>query len=327
MSDIPDFYDPDQVGTLFYPDVAAITAAAEQAELPPSSLDQQRTQLVLIDMQIDFCHEQGSLFVPGAVDDVQRAIAFIFTYAQYINQITCTLDSHLPFQIFHPAWWADSQGNPPDPLTVITAADVKEGQWHPTVMHEYSANYVRRLENSAKKQLTVWPYHTLIGSLGNALDPALWSAVTWHALARRTQPAWIPKGTIPQTEHYSAVQPEIPVEDHLQGIKNQLFLDSLVEADMVLVAGEAESHCVLETLEDIIDEFRRQEEQLDKIYVLQDCMSPVQHPDIDFHTKARKQFEKMAEDGVHFIDSTDPEPFLEAAEANEIDSHAALRIR
>lgn len=312
MNNFPDFYDPDRVGTLFYPDMAQIAEAARDANLPPASLNNKQVHLVIIDMQIDFCHEEGTLYVPGAVDDLQRLINFIFSHARYINKITCTLDSHLPFQIFHPSWWVDAEGNQPDPLTNITAADIQAGQWHPTVMREYSANYVRQLENQAKKQLTIWPYHVLIGSPGNMLDPMLWSTVMWHALARRTQPSWLPKGMIPQTEHYSAVKPEIPVKHHPQSGKNQVLLDSLAKADVVLVAGEAKSHCVLETLQDIVAEFRDEPGQLEKIYVLQDCMSSVHHPEIDFHALAEEQFKEWAGTGMNFIDSTNPAPFLEA---------------
>lgn len=312
MTDFPDFYNPERVGTLFYPDVSKISAAAENATMPPARSDQKRVQLVIIDMQIDFCHEGGSLYVPGAPDDLRRLIEFIYTYGHHISKITCTLDSHLPFQIFHPSWWVNSEGNPPDPLTIISAEDVEEGKWQSIVMKDYSADYVRKLEEQSKKQLIIWPYHVLIGSMGNALDPSLWSAIMWHSLTHQAQPGWLPKGMVPQTEHYSAVQPEIPVESHPQGGKNQAFLDSLANSDLVLVAGEAESHCVLETLEDIVTEFQDKPEQLEKIYILHDCMSPVQHPDIDFHAIAMEQFEEFKESGIQFIDSTDPEPFLDA---------------
>ncbi len=315
MSDFPGFYDPERVGTLFYPDMGAISAAAEEAERQTAVSKRKLVQLLLIDMQVDFCHEAGSLFVPGAPDDLRRVIEFIFTYGHYISKITCTLDSHLPFQIFHPSWWADAEGNPPDPMTIITADDMESGRWRSHVMTDYSAEYVRQLEAQSKKQLLIWPYHVLIGSMGNALDPSLWSAVMWHALAHQSQPGWLPKGMVPQTEHYSAIQPEIPVEDHPQGGKNQVFLDSLANSDLVLVAGEAESHCVLETLEDIVAEYEAQPEELNKYYVLQDCMSPVQHPEVDFHAMALEKFTEFKAAGLHFINSTDPAPFIEAVTA------------
>lgn len=315
MSKFPAFYDPQRIGTLFYPDLQAIEAEAVAAALSPAALDEEKVQLLLIDMQIDFCHEAGSLYVPGALGDIQRLVEFIYRHASSITGITCTLDSHLPFQIFHSPWWADREGNHPDPLTIITHDDIKAGKWRPLVAPEHSVNYVKQLEEGAKKQLTIWPYHVMMGGMGNMLDPELWSAVIWHALARKTQPNWVIKGTVPESEYYSAVQPEIPVPDHPQGGKNQPFLDFVAQSDYLVVAGEAESHCVLETLEDIVAAYSDRPEILQKIYVLRDCTSPVQHPDVDFHALALEQFEAFAQKGVHFVDSTADLPFLETPEA------------
>ena len=310
MDDFPDFYRPERIGTLFYPDMQAVAAAAAAADLSPAAADRRRIHLLIIDMQVDFCHEQGALYVPGAEGDIRRLIEFIFRRGRYLSEITCTLDSHLPFQIFHPPWWADAEGNHPQPLTLITAEDVENGRWRPLVKPQWSREYVRRLEAESKKQLTIWPFHVMIGGPGNALDTELWQAVQWHALARKTQPAWLSKGRVPQSEHYSAIQPEIPVPDHPQGEKHAAYLDTVREADFVFVAGEAQSHCVLETLEDFVVEF--DEEQLRKIYVLSDCTSPVAHPEIDFEAMAQERFQSFAAAGVNFVESTDPLPFLEA---------------
>src|SRR5690606_24582030 len=150
----------------------------------------------------------------------------------------------------------------------------------------HSRRYVHALEAEAKKVLTIWPYHVMLGGVGNALDPVLWSAVIWHGLARKTQPAWVVKGMLPHTEHYSAIQPEIPPPSTAPGAeaggRNQAMLDALTAHDYVLIAGEAESHCVLETLEDIVEALAGQPERLRRLYVLQDCMSPVLHPEVDF---------------------------------------------
>ena len=309
MKAFPAIYDPNRIGTLYYPDIAAIAASAREAQLPPAANDEQSVHLVLIDMQVDFCHEQGSLFVPGAGGDLQRTIEFIYQYADRISQITCSLDSHLPHQIFHPAWWADEEGNHPAPFTLISFADIEAGKWLPLQKPQRSRNYVKQLEQKAKKVLTIWPYHVMIGGVGNALDPELFSAVLWHSFARDVVPTWLNKGNIPTTEHYSIVQPEIPEPDQPLGGKNRPFLDSLSQADVIVVAGEAESHCVLETLADIVEEFADTEGALQKIYFLSDCASPVVHPDIDFHALALEQFTKFEAQGVNFINSIDPLPF------------------
>ncbi|MFQ5435302.1 MAG: hypothetical protein ACE5FD_10545 [Anaerolineae bacterium] len=192
---------------------------------------------------------------------------------------------------------------------MISYNDIKQGKWRPMVAPVQSTNYVRELEQQAKKTLTIWPYHVKIGGIGNALDPELWSAVVWHSIARKTQPTWLTKGSIPLTEHYSIIQPEVPVPSHPLGGKNKAFLDTLADADVVIVAGEAESHCVLETVEDLVEDFGQKPDALQKIYFLRDCTSPVLHPDVDFHAIALKRFAEFEKQGVNFIDSTDPLPF------------------
>jgi len=309
MTEFPDFYDPKRIGTLFYPDKAVIAADAAAANLPPASEDTEDVHLVIIDMQIDFCHKQGSLNVPGALDDIRRTIEFIYRNAERITHITCSLDSHLPSQIFSPSWWANKNGHHPAPFTIITAQEVQAGIWQPLVEPEASLNYVQQLERGAKKQLCIWPYHTLTGELGHALDPELWSAVFWHSLARRSQPLWLTKGSVPVTEHYSIIQPEVPVPDQPGGGKNQAFLNILAQADHIFIAGEAESHCVLETVEDLVEDFGDQPEMLAKVFFLRDCTSPVLHPEIDFHALAQHRFADFERQGVNFIDSTDPLPF------------------
>jgi nicotinamidase/pyrazinamidase len=305
MAHSPHFYDPQRIGALLYPDMARIAEEAAAAGLRPASEDARNVHLLLIDMQVDFCHKNGSLYVPGALGDVRRVIEFIFRNAEHITQITCSLDSHLPSQIFSPGWWADADGKHPAPFTIISAQEVQSGRWQPLFEAAWSREYVARLELDHKKLLTIWPYHVLIGSIGHMLDPELWSAVFWHSVARQTQPTWMSKGSLPLTEHYSIIQPEVPVPGVPGGGKNQAFLDELAEADLIIVAGEAMSHCVLETVEDLVDEFGDQPEVLRKVLFLRDCTSPVVHPEIDFHAIAVARLAEFERMGVRLANSTD----------------------
>jgi len=308
MADLPAFYDPNHIGNLFYPDVAAIAQSAEEAALPIASDDETRVLLLLIDMQVDFCHERGALYVPGAPGDIRRLIEYLYENAERITHVTASLDSHYPFQIFHPAWWVDAQGRPPPPMTTITADEVEAGKWIPRTKPEWSREYVKKLQAEAKKELLIWPYHVPLGGVGNALDPELWSAVFWHAVARKSQPTWWSKGSHPLTEHYSVVRPEIPVPDQPQEKEKDEFLNSLEGYDAILVAGEAASHCVQETLEDLVELYADRPEQIRKLHLLRDCTSPVQHPEIDFAAMAEKQFEEFEKKGVRFVRTTDPFP-------------------
>lgn len=308
MAKLPNFYKPARIGTIFFPDIAAIAAEAADAKLKPAAVQKIKVQLIIVDMQVDFCHEGGALYVPGAEQDIRRLIEFIYRNAEHITNIICSLDSHLPHQIFHSAWWIDKEGNHPSPLTVISHSDVINGKWKPVREHDWSIRYISKLKEQAKKELTIWPYHVLIGSLGNIMDPELFSAVLWHALARSAQPIWWTKGSIPQTEHYSIIQPEIPVPEHPQGGRSRDFINMIQTSQIVFIAGEAASHCVLETVEDLVEEFSGQPEILRRLYILRDCTSPVRHPQINFAEITNKRFAEFAEKGVRFMNSTDPIP-------------------
>jgi nicotinamidase/pyrazinamidase len=302
----PAFYDVTRVGSFCVPDTAAAVAAGRALGLNPASEAKVRTILILVDPQIDFVHTDGKLSVPGAVDDTRRVIEWIFRNVGRITTIAASLDSHVPIQIFFPTWWRDADGHHPEPYTVIHDEDVQAGRWIPIYEPEWSRAYVDQLESHSKKELMIWPYHTLIGTPGHAITPALYEAIAYHAAARQTQPIFLEKGMIPKTEYYSMLEPEVKVPDHAMGELNISFLNMLRTYDYIYVAGQAESHCVLETVTSIVRYFEDEPGLLRKLRILEDCMSPVAHPVIDFDAMAKQAFRRHAEKGLQIVDSTMP---------------------
>ncbi len=306
MTGYPAFYQPEKVGLLYRPDVVAAVTSGQQAGLTPAEDDQKRIILLLVDSQVDFVHEDGSLSVPGAVADARRVIEWIFDHAGQITAIASSLDSHIPTQIFYPTWWVDDQGNHPDAFTTITSEDVDGGRWQPVFEKQWSEAYVHKLEEQAKKALMIWPYHTMIGTPGHSITPALYEAIAYHAAARKSRATFLDKGRIPKTEHYSLLEPEVKVPTHPQGTLNTSFLDMLASYDLIYVAGQAKSHCVLETVTSVMRHFEGQPDELAKWRVLMDCTSAVAHPEIDFDAMADEQYAEYAERGLKLAKSTDP---------------------
>ncbi|MCC6802486.1 MAG: nicotinamidase [Anaerolineae bacterium] len=300
--DYPAFYQPDRVGQLYVPDAARATAEGREQGI--STFEERRTLLLLVDMQVDFVHADGALSVPGAVEDTRRVIEWIFRNLGEITTIAASLDSHLPISIFFPTWWANAAGQHPQPYTVIRSEDVRSGRWRPLYQPDWSVEYCQRLEAQSKKELMIWPFHTLIGTPGHALTPALYEAIAFHSVARRTQPIFLQKGTIPETEYYSILEPEVKVGKHAQGGLNTQFLNMLAEYDLVYIAGEAKSHCVLETVNSIMRYFADQPNILKKFRLLEDCMSSVAHPVIDFEALANEVLARHA--ALRRVKSTDP---------------------
>ena len=297
----PKFYDPDKVGIAYQPAIDAAVDAGQQRRLPPAQRDERRIALVLVDMQVDFVHRDGALCVPGAVEDCRRIVEWIYLNVGEISKIYVSLDSHYPLQIFFPTWWLSQSGNHPKPNTVICAEDVRYGRMKPVYEPEWSRDYVDLLETRHRKQLMIWPFHTMVGAAGHILSPALYEAICYHSAARQAQPEIIIKGTIPKTEHYSIFEPEVKVPDHPQGQLNQDILTDLALYDLVYIAGEAKSHCVLETVNSIVRYDHGRNALVGRLRVLEDAMSSVVVPGIDFEAMANKVFDRHRMAGLKFV--------------------------
>jgi len=215
-----------------------------------------RTELLIIDPQVDFCDPNGALYVPGADRDMQRLAKMVQRTRDRLDDIHVTLDSHHWIHIAHPIFWKDSLGNHPTVFTRITRADVEQGVWTATVpgMYRRALDYVRKLEANGRYDLTIWPPHCLIGSAGHAVHPCLYAALQeWED--RFAFVDYVIKGSNITTEHYSAVQSDVPDASDPSTQINTHLIRILEYADVVAVAGEALTHCLANTVRDIANNF------------------------------------------------------------------------
>jgi nicotinamidase-related amidase len=150
----------------------------------------------------------------------------------------------------------------------------------------------------------------MFGGIGHAVVSAVEEAIFFHTIARNSQVDLIIKGQMVLTESYSAIGPE--VLDDARGIqiaqKNEKFLQKLIDFDAVIVAGEAKSHCVAWTLDDLLGVLRSHDEKLaEKIYLLEDCTSPVVVPGvIDYTDEADAAYQRFVQAGMHIVRSDQP---------------------
>ena len=335
---LPSHFDPSAASDPGYcPDPESLLAAAQDwrsiERLTPVSQDSQRTVLLLVDVQRDFCHPEGALYVAGlegggAVADSARTAEFLYRNLAQISEVVCTLDSHHPHQIFFSSFWLDRSGSPPPPNTTISSRDVEQGLYRPNPnmvplvaapdlewLERQVLDYCRRLEESGRHQLFLWPPHCLVGSSGHALVGVVDEARLFHCFAREAESVFVTKGEALLTENYSVLAPEVEVahDGARLGTRDQKLIDRLLAADRLIVAGQAASHCVAETVFDLLAEIQRCDPALaGKVYLLQDCMSAVtvSGPDgsllADFTSTAEEMFERARQAGMHVVRSTVP---------------------
>jgi nicotinamidase-related amidase len=328
---IPPHFDPNQVGEVWKVpyQVRAEEAAnwAKKHGVPPSADDKFRICLVAVDVQNTFCIPDFELFVggrsgTGAVDDNRRLCEFIYRNLDVISQIAPTMDTHQAMQIFHAIFLVNEAGEHPPPFTLVSEEEIKKGLWklNPKLCHslqidedyaqQHLLQYTKTLKKGGKYDLTIWPYHAMLGGIGHALVSSFEEATFFHSIARQSQPNFQIKGGNPLTEHYSVLGPEViegpdgkPIAE-----KNTTFIEQLLQFDAVVIAGQAKSHCVAWTIDDLLGDIRTQDMTLaEKVYLLEDCTSSVVIPGvIDYTDPANEAFQRFADAGMHIVRSTDP---------------------
>lgn len=227
---------------------------------------------LIIDTQFDFCHPDGALYVPGAEQDVERMATLIRQYSDRIDQIVVTLDTHHILDIAHPLFWQDPTGIHPQPFTHISAAEVNEGRWLPCFEAEKARQYVNDLEASGQFHHFVWPEHCLVGSRGAALHDTLLHALKQWSQKRNQDYVAVPKGLYPLSEHFGIFQAQVPDSAVPDTQLNQNLIADLDRFDTIYLMGEAKSHCVANSLKQLLDFAPA---LVPKVVVVTDCMSDV----------------------------------------------------
>ena len=234
-----------------------------------------KTALLIIDPQNDFCDPaSGALYVPGADGDILRLAELLSRSGDVFEEIHVTLDSHHLRDIAHPLFWENEHGAHPAPFTQIRAPEIERGLWRASdSIHQARASaYAHALELGGKHLLTIWPPHCLIGSVGQAVYPPLFEALlSWEQKFGTVN--YVAKGENPFTEHYSAIRAEVPDPADLSTQTNSRLVAALKLTDRIVVAGEAGSHCVANTLYDLAEELAP--EEIANITLLTDAISPV----------------------------------------------------
>jgi nicotinamidase-related amidase len=340
MLPAPAFYDPGHASQWGYrPDLQKIfeESAPWRARhgVKPAGSDKTKIHLLLIDVQKDFCFPEGTLYVGGrsgrgALEDNDRIARFVYANLGQLTDVTCTLDTHFPYQIFFPSFWLDGGDRPLTPHREITAEEIRKGEVKPNPavawwlcngnyswLQKQVEFYSEQLEKAGKYRLYLWPPHCILGGDGHALAGVVQEARMFHAYVRGSKDWMEVKGGNSLTENYSVLAPEVLQRWDGQPLaqRNTQFIKTLLEADAVVIAGQAASHCVKSSIDDLLSEIKAQDERLArKVYILEDCMSSVAVPDpgrpgefvFDFTPQAQAALQRFAAEGMHVVRSTEP---------------------
>ena len=325
---LPEFFDPERVAEIFrvpYEERAREAASWRETQgVAPAADDERRVGLLLIDVQNTFCLPDFELFVAGrsgsgALEDNVRLCRFIYENLGRITRIHATLDTHTAMQVFHSVCLVDADGAHPAPMTAISVEDVESGRFRvnprvtealPGFDEAYLLHYCRSLSRDGKYSLMVWPYHAMLGGIGHALVSSVEEALFFHNIVRTSQTAFEIKGGNPLTENYSALNPEVCTgpDGSSLAVRNEALVDTLLDYEALIIAGQAKSHCVQWTVSDLLAEIRSRDPALaGKIFLLEDCSSPVVVPGVcDFTDQSDAAYREFEAAGMHRVRATEP---------------------
>lgn len=254
-----------------------------------------KIHLLVIDPQRSFCAKvdpasqqtlhDGELCVPGAWEDMERLAALIDRLGDKINDIDITLDSHHQLHIAHPCWFTHQEtGQHPSPFTLmreennriigsVNGQDVGEFN---TPFRPWTLEYLRSLAKEGRHVHCIWPYHCLIGTRGhNIVEPLAEAIFNWENTGRPGFAGKHTKGSNFRVEHFSAVRAEVIDPNSPDTNLNTAFISNFAEADEILLAGEALSHCLKCTVSDIANTFTLDDSFIKKCVLLTDATSNV----------------------------------------------------
>jgi nicotinamidase-related amidase len=243
--------------------------------------------LFIVDPQNDFCDPRGSLYVDGAQADMKRLANLIEERGEGFGDIYVSLDSHDELAIFHPHFWKNAKTQePPEPYETITVEEFRAKKWVPA-NHLASTKTEQYFDVLASKNLslTVWPEHCVVSTWGHQIVDPLKNALTAWKMKKLRAVHYIFKGTDPYSDQFSAFEGVNP--NSLEGIFNRGLLAALRSQDCVWFAGEALTHCVLET----IRSFHMASPEHKKFYLIDDCTSPVAGYDSEEATNELAKFD------------------------------------
>ncbi len=227
-----------------------------------------KTALVIIDPQNCFMDlPKAPLPVQGAWADMERLVSFIRYNFTDLDWIDISLDTQPYDHIGLANRWVDVQGRHPAPFTVITYEDYQAGKWRAanTVDQEWQGKYLRLLN----RPHVIWPVHG---------QKPYWEWQVYEPLAEilscvPRKCRYIEKGMHRDVEQFGMFGAEVPYPGAPETDINHQLITEIDTYDCVIFAGEALSHCVMDSVKQFLEHMPSQDPT--KVVLLRDCMSPV----------------------------------------------------
>lgn len=224
-----------------------------------------------IDLQNAFGEEGNPLCVPGAPEDMERITELVDKHSGNIKDIVLTLDTHEVDHVGHPGWWKLKDGSEPAPFTLVTFDMVENGEIMPKddLNKEHALDYLAELDS-----VMIWPVHCVPGTRSYELVDTIHEAVNAWEVSERNKATFVKKGFQKDVEAFGVFQAEYHDGSLGCGFNDQLLANLTYRKLPIVVVGEALSHCVRRSVQQLAVGLAQNSIDAE-IILVRDCMSNV----------------------------------------------------
>lgn len=259
----------------------------------------------------------GRLSVTGAWHDLSRGLAFDYEMLPYISAHALSCDTHPVLdasfdrerfvarrkEVVMPGTSSEytvERGEHPRAFTVILLKDVwhatnnKDGLWWPVRNQEGTYDYIKELEASGQMAHVTWWKHNTRLTFGAGIEPVVWENIMLHSYARDIEPIIFFKG-LTDPEFFGIFGPQVVIKGDKHAQVNLKGLQMYTLFDMVVLDGEADTHCLKNTAMQMAAEIGAKDpDQMSKLVIASDGTSGIP----GFEDLAKADYAKLEAQGL-----------------------------
>jgi nicotinamidase-related amidase len=197
-------------------------------------------------------------------------------------------------------FWTTPNGDDLAPFTFITAQDVQQGAYLPKnrALLDRVIAMLTLLAARGRAGLVVWPIHCVTGTWGHNIQPDLMRQLNQWELEHQQAVRKVLKGEYFLTEHFGVFEADAPDASVASTLFNSALANELLDGTTTLfIAGQASSHCVASSFDQLARYINEQGLKKPRMVLLKDCMSPV----TGFEANTADFFDRAAAFGAELL--------------------------
>lgn len=205
--------------------------------------------LIIVDPQNSFCDPTQPMYVPGAEKDCEVIASMLH---HYWDEVIVSMDMHSMHSMYHDIFWSKDKDHS---VQFEGFGRVTKDNFMVEFFPDNN-DYVNKISKILERSgyIDIWPVHCVTGTYSASIENRIAEQLGFWSVRASKPIHYMFKGTNPFKENYSMFTNKRQIKK-INYIFNSTCTHLLDDTLTIYVCGEAASHCVKETVKDIINKY------------------------------------------------------------------------